>query len=72
MKVKLNVNRLRQIMRDRKIKTYTQLAEVCGISYSSFMGGKDRRGILSLELLWMISDELDVSINELVYPDWED
>ena len=72
MKIKLDIGKLRQVMRDSGIKNYTELAKVCGISYSSFMIGKNRYEIVSLEILWSISDELGVSINDLVYPDWED
>ena len=72
MKIKLDIGKLRQVMRDCGIKNYTELAKVCGISYDSFMIGKNRREIVSLEILWSIADELGVSINDLVYPDWED
>lgn len=72
MKIKLDIGKLRQAMRDSGIKNYTELAKVCGISYDSFVSGKNRYEIVSLEILWSISDELGVPINDLVYPDWED
>jgi hypothetical protein len=72
MKIKLDIGKLRQIMKNCGIKNYSQLARDCGISYDSFISGKNRYEIVSLEILWCISDELGVSINDLVYPDWED
>lgn len=72
MKVKLNVGKLRQQMRLHGVKSYKQLAEVCGFSFYTFQDNKNRREIINQEHLWLVSDYFGCNMSDLVYPDWDD
>lgn len=72
MKIKLDVGRLRQIMRKRGIHTYKELAEQSGVSLYALWIEKNRTETLSKENLWLIADCLECTINDIVYPDWSD
>ena len=72
MKIKLDIGKLRKIMHKNNIKTYRQLALECGFSFYTFQDNKNRRGSISKEHLWLISEYLDCDMKELIYLDWEE
>lgn len=71
MKVKVDVSKLRSLMRTQGIRSYKQLAKECGVSPNTFWMSKSRDKF-SKEMLWLISERLGCSINDFVYADWED
>lgn len=72
MKIKVDIEKLYQLMAKRKIKSLTELSSQSGVSYNSLGRELLRTGTLSRENLWLISDYFECSINDFVYPDWED
>lgn len=72
MKIKLDVGKLRQEMRSHNVKSYRQLAKVCGFSFYTFQDNKNRRESISKEHLWLVADYFGCDMKDLVYPDWED
>lgn len=72
MKIKLDIGSLRRQMRKHGIKTYKQLAEVCGFSFFTFQDNKNRREAISKEHLWLVAEYFGCDMKDLVYPDWED
>ena len=72
MKIKLDIDKLRQQMHKNGIKTYKQLAKECGFSFYTFQDNKNRRESISKEHLWLIAEYLSCDMKDLVYPDWED
>lgn len=72
MKIKVDIEKLYQLMAKRKIKSLTELSSQSGVSYNSLGRELLRTGTLSRENLWLISDYFECNINDFVYPDWED
>lgn len=72
MKIKLNENALRQKMEEKGIKNYKQLAAESGVSENSLYSGRHRHGTYNKEILWLLSECLECSINDLVYAEWDD
>ena len=72
MKIKLDENKLREKMKEKGIKSLKELAEYCGIPKATVYTGRHRHRALSKESLWLISEGLDCSINDIVYADWGD
>lgn len=70
MKIKIDSQKLKRLMRKQGIKTFKQLALECGISLNVMWHERSRTGSLTTENLWLISDRLGVPINEFVYPEW--
>lgn len=71
MKVKFNKPQLKIAMKRNGIKTLKQLARECGINPNALYQANSRDSFTA-ETLWLISDRLGVTINEITYPDWED
>lgn len=71
MKVKIDTGRLRIYMRKRGIRTLKQLARECGLNPNNLYQANSR-GQFTSETLWLISDRLGCTINDIIYPDWED
>ena len=72
MKLKVDKAKLRIIMRQRGVSTMKDLARESGVSVNVLWHEINRTGTLSRENLWLISDYLECSINDFVYPEWED
>lgn len=71
MIIKVDVRKLRSLMKEQGITSYKQLAIESGVSPHTFWISKNRDKF-SKETLWLISERLDCSINDFVFPDWED
>ena len=69
MKIKVDMKKLVALMREKEIGTLCNLGKECGLS-KNFTRELHRTGTLSKESLWLISDRLEVPINEIVYPEW--
>lgn len=73
MKIKVDKAKLKILMGQKGIHTLTELAEKSGVSIDALWRAcRKRQETLSRESLWIISDYLECSINDFVYPDWED
>ena len=70
MKIEADTDKILDLMRKRGIKNKRQLADNCGIDFRLIYMMFARRST-SKETLWLISDELGVSINDIVVPNWE-
>lgn len=70
MKIEVDTDKVLSLMKKRGIKTKRELADNCGISWRVVYMMFARRQ-LSIETLWLVSDELGVNINEIVVPNWE-
>lgn len=70
MKLEADTDKIIALMKKRGIKNKRELADNCGIDfrliYTMFA-----RGRMSKETLWLISDALGVTINDIVVPNWE-
>lgn len=69
MKLKVNTDEVLRRMQLKGIRTKAELAASCGIEKKNIymMFG---RNYFSKETLYLISDALDCSINDIVVPDW--
>lgn len=72
MRIKIDEKKLAELMEQRGIKTYRELAEVCGIPLGTIYTSRSIHNAASKETLWLISEGLNCSINDFVYPDWND
>ena len=72
MKVKVDKGKLRNIMRQRGIRTMKELAKRSGVPCNALWIDINRAGTLTRENLWLISDYLGCPINDFVYPDWDE
>ena len=71
MKVRIDEKKLRQKMQEKGIKGYKTLSKICGVSLSTIYASRSRYGMLSIENLWLLSEGLECTINDIVSPDWE-
>lgn len=72
MKIKVDKEKLRIIMRQKGVTTLKDLARKSGVSVNVLWHEVNRTGTLSRENLWLISDFLECPINDFVYPEWGD
>lgn len=70
MIIKVDMGKLLGFMKEKNIATFSQLAKESGISKNTIKK-LSSGGYVSKESLWLISDLLEVPINDFVYPDWE-
>ena len=70
MKLEVNTDKIMELMKAKGIKNKRELADNCGIDFRLIYMMFARRQ-MSKETLWLVSDELGVSINEIVIPNWE-
>lgn len=70
MKIEIDQKKLKDIMQTKGIKNLKHLAVKCGIPLDMLYKAYQRKS-LSKECLWLISEELDCSINDFVVPNWE-
>lgn len=72
MKIKVDMKKLAAYMKDNCIESLPQLAKESGLDTENAVRELNRRGTISKESLWLISDRLGVPINAFVYPDWSE
>lgn len=70
MKIKIDEKKLMERMKSKDIKSYKELAEICGIPLATLYTSRSSNKAPSKETLWLLSVGLDCSINDLVYADW--
>lgn len=70
MKLEVNTERIVELMKSKGIRSKRQLADNCGIEWKTIYRLFAGR-VYCKEVLWLISEELDCSINEIVKPNWE-
>lgn len=68
MKLKVDMGKLVFAMKEKEIKTLHQLVSECGLS-DCVLRELHRRGTVSKETLWLLSQRLGVPINDFVYLD---
>ena len=71
MKLKLDETQLKRRMKEKGFRSLKDLAEYCGLPKATIYTGRHRHRALSKESLWLLSEGLECSINDIVYPDWE-
>lgn len=71
MKVRIDETKLRKRMQEKGIKSFKTLSEICGVPLTTIYSCRSRWGMCRIENLWLLSEGLECSINDLVSPNWE-
>jgi len=72
MKIKIDEEKLKEKMSAKGVKSYKKLAEICGIPLQTIYTSRNVRRAASKETLWLLSEGLDCSINDIICVDWGD
>lgn len=70
MKLEVNTDKIVELMKAKGIRTKRELADICGIEWRVIYRMFANR-TFSKETLWLISDELGCSINDITVPNWK-
>lgn len=72
MRIKIDEKKLKAKMVAKGIKSYKNLAEICGIPLQTIYTSRSLYRAASKETLWLLSEGLECTINDIICVDWGD